>query len=288
MIWRRLFIQTILLFLFLVTVKSVSASVFILTSPKNDLKQKETIAVNLMLDTQSEAVNAFSAYVSYPEDKLQVISLKTSSVFEIEAENTYSAGLIKISKGNIAPVNGRVSIATISFQGLSEGPASLTFVEGSAVPKAEDSSDSLKLQQSKALNLQVVKGYQIKIKIVDKKNRPIKKQKVVLYSQPQEGYTDEKGEVIFEDVAAGPHKVVVKFGWFDKAQEIEVGATASAQYFDLTLNFSPLQEKVYGIKPIYLIILSGLVFGIAFFLLLIHKDKCVAYCQRIVQKVRKS
>lgn len=128
---------------------AVFASVLYLTPDSNNVRPGEVMAVKVNLDTQGEPVNAVSAFISYSEDKLEVAWIKDwGSAFSINAESIATAGLIKISRGNITGVNGKINIATVGFKGKSLGTANVSFVDGSAAPRAIDSSDSLNLSRS--------------------------------------------------------------------------------------------------------------------------------------------
>ncbi len=54
-----------------------------------------------------------------------------------------------------------------------------------------------------------VKGYRIKLTLLDKKGNPLRKTKVELHSEVRTGETDEDGAVVFEDVQSGPHELHV-------------------------------------------------------------------------------
>ena len=53
----------------------------------------------------------------------------------------------------------------------------------------------------------VSKGYRLKLKLVYRDGKPCKRKYVKLNSEPREGTTDDNGEIVFEDVEAGDHKV---------------------------------------------------------------------------------
>lgn len=128
----------------------VSASTLYLSPEKGRIQQGKIIKADVKLKIGGDAVNAVSAFLSYPPDKLEVAWINyDNSAFSIEAESTSDNGLIKISRGSFSPRTGNVSIATIGFRGKSEGKALVSFADGSAAPRASDSSDSLDLRNSK-------------------------------------------------------------------------------------------------------------------------------------------
>ena len=149
----KIMLKTILsifswILIYLFWVNSVSASTLYLSPGSGSINQGGTLAVQVRLNTQGEGVNAVSAYLSYPEDKLSVSYVKGGSSFAIEAENSFGGGAVKISRGSISPVSGNVTVATIGFKGKALGNATVAFIGGSAVPRASDSSDSLNLGAS--------------------------------------------------------------------------------------------------------------------------------------------
>lgn len=107
-----------------------------------------TVAVSVRLNAGGDSVNAVSAYLSYPADKLDVAYVSPGSAFAIGAENSYGGGIIKISRGSLSGVSGSVGVATIGFRGKSAGVANVSFIGGSSAPRASDSSDSLNLGSS--------------------------------------------------------------------------------------------------------------------------------------------
>jgi len=104
--------------------------------------------VQVRLNTGGEGVNAVSAFLSYPADKLDVAWVSPTGTFAIEAEKSYGGGIIKISRGSLSGVSGDIGVASISFKGKAAGSATVSFIGGSAAPRASDSSDSLNLGSS--------------------------------------------------------------------------------------------------------------------------------------------
>lgn len=105
-----------------------------------------TRSVQVRLNTGGEAVNAVSAVITYPSDKLDVASITYGgTAFGIAAEGSGGGGAIRISRGSLNAVSGNVNVATINFRGKAKGTAIASFASGSAAPRASDSSDSLSL-----------------------------------------------------------------------------------------------------------------------------------------------
>ena len=139
---NKLFLVIVFLFLFLITPSVVSASSLYLSPASGTVGLGGTISVRVNLNTGGEGVNGVTAVLAYPVDKLEVAGISYSGTFAIAAEGSYGGGGIRISRGNINPVSGNVNIATIIFRGKAPGSATASFVGGSAVPRASDSSDS--------------------------------------------------------------------------------------------------------------------------------------------------
>ncbi len=118
--------------------------------------------VQLRLDTNGEQVNAFSAFITYPANLIDVSLVGGSDAFSIVAEQSVSAGMIKLTRGSVAPVTGDVLLETLSVSGIHVGEAKMVFANGSAAPRFSDSSDSLSLSRSIG-GYYTVTGYKSKI-----------------------------------------------------------------------------------------------------------------------------
>ena len=124
---------------------SAFASTLHLSPSSSTVGVGSTMSVQVRLNTAGESVNGISAYLSYPADKLDVAWISYGSAFSIAAEGAYGGGGIRISRGNISGVSGNLLIATIGFRGKAQGSGTVSFIGGSAAPRASDSSDSLNL-----------------------------------------------------------------------------------------------------------------------------------------------
>lgn len=126
----------------------LASSTFYFIPSKKYISFPNTQVVDLWLNTDGEAVNAFSAYMQYPQDILSISDVSASTAFPIVAEKSFNAGSIRITRGTISPVSGNMPLETFVLKGLSEGVAHVSFVAGSAAPRYSDSSDSLSLARS--------------------------------------------------------------------------------------------------------------------------------------------
>lgn len=143
---KPLFISLVtLLFFFFASPKLAFASTYYLSPGSGNIYVGGTKSVSVVLNAGGDSVNAVSAYLSYPADKLDVVWVSPSGTFPVQAENSFGAGSIKISRGNFSGVSGNVTIATIGFRGKKSGQATVAFVGGSQAPRASDSSNSLNL-----------------------------------------------------------------------------------------------------------------------------------------------
>lgn len=125
------------------------ASTLYLTPASLTVGQGSVFYIQLRLNTGGVPVNGVTAVLQYPADKLSVASVSyESTAFGVEAEETKNAGSLKLSRGSIEAVTGVVNVATVGFRATQLGTAQPVFTDGSAVPKAADSTDSLVLSQS--------------------------------------------------------------------------------------------------------------------------------------------
>ena len=350
--FKKLFALLISLFLFLFVASSSLASTLYLSPANTSVPSGSIVSVSVGLNTSGESINGVSAYLSYPQDLLEVVGISYGGSFPIAAEGTYGAGAIRISRGSISGAVGSVNVATIRFRGKTQGQATVSFVGGSAAPRTSDSSDSLTGTSSSTITVgapsktpqttpaptgvsttrptdtekpiignvtvsQVatntatitwqtnegsdstveygldkdkyflssetldlvtahkvqlegeallpgatmhfrvkskdksgnegvsndytfhLKGYKIKVKVLDKKNMPVPNTEVVLYSHSVVSRTDVNGDAYFVDITPGKHLAVVKLkNGFDRTLEVEVAETDSLQTFALSVDTS--------------------------------------------------
>lgn len=377
---NKIFISGFFLILFISIPKSAFASSLYLSPGGGTIGTGGTTYVQVRLGAGGDAVNGVSAYLAYPADKLQVVSMSYGGAFNIAAEGSYGGGGIRISRGSISGVTGDVNIATIGFRGLSAGAASVSFIGGSAAPRASDSSDSLSgtrggtynivqgATQSKTptggggktpagqpiatptpkdtllpqitdikvasitknsaviswktdektdsfveyglekdryflsksdqvpliehslkidsnlltpgakINFRIVAkdqggnistgnnmvfqllGYSVKLKIVDKNNKPLKNTEVTLYSDPLKAVTNEEGIASFTNVVPGKHLVVIKNKKQEATQEINVTDSVTTQELNIQTNISQGTSPIIFVIVILLILAAAGIF----------------------------
>lgn len=157
-IQTKIILSLFFAFAFLLFPKFALASTLYLSPGSGNIPVGGVVSFQVRLNTGGEGVNAVSAFLSYPADKLDVAWVSPTGTFGIEAERSFGGGIIKISRGNLSPVSGNVSVATIGFRGKTEGSATVAFIGGSSAPRASDSSDSLNLGGSGGAVMRIVKG----------------------------------------------------------------------------------------------------------------------------------
>jgi len=100
--------------------------------------------------------------------------------------------------------------------------------------KSKDVSFNEVLSDDSGIRL---KGYNVKIIVLDNKNKPIQNVDVLLYSSFLRSKTDVNGEAYFLDTPLGKQLIVVKLNnRFDKTQEIEVVESNTLQKFTLIVD----------------------------------------------------
>jgi hypothetical protein len=106
-----------------------------LSQSKTDYVVGEVFTLEVIVDTDAQDVNAVGAYLHYPVEFLEVLSVNTSSsLMEFIAEETYGEGEIKISGGTRTPgFNGIHEVAIIEFRAVGAGLANVSFAADSAV-----------------------------------------------------------------------------------------------------------------------------------------------------------
>ncbi|MDO8657552.1 MAG: hypothetical protein Q7K55_02330 [Candidatus Levybacteria bacterium] len=143
MFYKKLIPIIVFTIVFLFYSKSAFASTLYLSPAGGNIGTGNVMYVQIRLNASGDSVNGVSAYLSYPSDKIEVVSMSYGGSFGIAAEGSYGGGGVRISRGNISGVGGDVNIATMGVRGKTPGSATISFIGGSAAPRASDSSDSL-------------------------------------------------------------------------------------------------------------------------------------------------
>ncbi|HZX49572.1 MAG TPA: cohesin domain-containing protein [Candidatus Paceibacterota bacterium] len=134
--------------LFLPFLAQANAFALVFSPVEDTYSAGDTFVVEILVDTQNQDVNAVAAYVDYPSDLLSVVSMDMKDApFMFIVEQNYGAGKIAISGGTPTPgFNGVYRVATIEFQAIEPGDATLSFTGDSAVLLDSDNTNILQGQ----------------------------------------------------------------------------------------------------------------------------------------------
>ncbi len=143
--------------LFLLLAHPTYASYLYLSPDSGSFEKDDNIKMQVKLNTQDDVINGVSAYLTFPQDKLEAKSVEINkAILPIVAEELVDGNVIKFSGGNFSSLSGSdLKIGTVTFKTKALGNATLDFIAGSAAPRTLDSSDSLSLSQSKKASLQI-------------------------------------------------------------------------------------------------------------------------------------
>lgn len=122
---------------------AITANMYLSPASKS-VNQNTNFSVEIREDSNSEAVNAVQADLTYDNAKLEFVSIATSAAFDIEAESIGGGGNIMIARGTTIAKTGDNLVATVTFnvrQG--SGSTSVNFVGSSAVIASSDNTDIL-------------------------------------------------------------------------------------------------------------------------------------------------
>lgn len=186
-----------------------------------------TFDVSVFLDTESETVNALDVALSFPPDKLQIVSPTTGqsiiSVWTSQPRFNNLAGTVNLRgglPGGIKVSNGLVT--TLTFRVRSVGQAVVRFLDDSRVLLHDGKgTDALRDTQSGIYNL-----------ILPPPQGPI----VVSETHPDQARWYPNSSIILNwasDEAAGGYSYVVNDEPVDIPDDISEGAKSSVVYRDL-------------------------------------------------------
>jgi len=103
-----------------------------LTAPSTSVAKGHTLSVGVHVNSGSTAINAVQANLTYPTDKLDFVSIASSSAFPVESENNGGNGAIRIGRGVIGSVKDDQLIATITFKAKAVGTAEVNLATSSS------------------------------------------------------------------------------------------------------------------------------------------------------------
>ncbi len=98
------------------------------------------VEVHFSSTAPEENITSVSVYFSYPQEKLDIVSVKPGTAFPLNLGHFYKDGVFAMSRDSASAVRGDVVVATIGFRAkVANTPVSLTFIDGI---KAENSDKS--------------------------------------------------------------------------------------------------------------------------------------------------
>ena len=122
---------------FVFAAQTTHAATFYLTPSSGSYTVGNTFTVNVMVKTSNQAVNAYSGVISYPADKLEMMSIgKGGSIVSFWVQQpSFSAGRASFEGITFNPgYTGEVGkIAVLTFKVKATGTASVRFVSGSVL-----------------------------------------------------------------------------------------------------------------------------------------------------------
>jgi len=118
---------------------AANAATLYFSPQSGSFKTNDNIAVNIMVSSADQVINAASGVIDFPADKLQVSSLsKTGSIFSLwvqEPSFSNSTGIVNFEGIVLNPgfigIGGKVF--TVNFKAKSAGAATVSFASGSVL-----------------------------------------------------------------------------------------------------------------------------------------------------------
>ncbi len=104
-----------------------------------------TLVVNIYEDSGATQVNGVQANLTYSTTQLQYVSSTNSgSTFSASLQNTGGGGTVQIAVGTLStPPTGPQLVASVTFNVIATGAATIDFDTGSAVTRANNPADIL-------------------------------------------------------------------------------------------------------------------------------------------------
>jgi hypothetical protein len=121
---------------------ALAASATLSLSPaSSSVTQGNILTVSIYENSDDEPVNAATATLSYPTDKLDFVSISSSSAFAIVAANSGGGGTVSIDRGALPAVTGRQLVASVRFSAkTNSGSAAVTITSGTVVSANSNSN----------------------------------------------------------------------------------------------------------------------------------------------------
>lgn len=113
-----------------------------------------------------------------------------------------------------------------------------------------------------------LKGYSVKITVLDKEGSPTPNAEVTLYSSPVKQMTNEQGIAIFTDVSPSSHLVLVKANGLETSKEIDVKEDNLSEF---TLTLSPTTTTGNDLLTIFYLSLAVIICLIALGIIVLRR-----------------
>lgn len=137
-----------------------SAATFYLSPATSNVGQGGTFTVQLKIDTQGQPINAVDVHMSYPQDKLEVVSINQSSTFRTAAgKNVQNGGIhlelagVNPDNGQLTIANGNVTVATLTFRAKTIGAAKVDIGGNSVALSQSDGTNKITSVKGASFNV---------------------------------------------------------------------------------------------------------------------------------------
>jgi hypothetical protein len=150
---------TFLISVFIAAPFFASADTLYLSPGSGSYSAGKTFTVRVYVSSLAQSINAVSGVVSYPQDKLQVVSVsKTDSILTLWTEEpSFSNSSGKVSFEGVVPNPGYTgsagSVVTVNFKVVGQGSATVKFDSGSVLANDGSGTNILKNVGSASFSL---------------------------------------------------------------------------------------------------------------------------------------
>jgi hypothetical protein len=127
---KKTLLFLLLIFFFLPSFLVVEAATFSFDKSSYSVGVGQTVQVQVNIDTGGEQINGADAYINYDNSFLSVENITAGSFFPTVTNETGTAGRIYIAAFVDDPASSKTgsgTLATITFKGLKDGTANLSF-----------------------------------------------------------------------------------------------------------------------------------------------------------------
>jgi hypothetical protein len=127
---KKIFFFISIIFFFLPVFGQVKAASFSFDKSSYSVSTGQTVQVQINIDAGTDQVNGADAYINYDNSFLSVENIAAGSFFPTVTNDTTTAGKIYIAglvDDPASPKTGSGTLAIITFKGLKDGTANLSF-----------------------------------------------------------------------------------------------------------------------------------------------------------------